>query len=128
MHRAPGSRTRLRVRLVVFAMALGVAVYPVTTVSQLLGVWLRLPWGMNDRKTFLTCHIFPSLPLTTLALEGVGEERGRRGLLLEMGEEVDRGTRNVSAEDVGKALADRITGVPGCLPATGNGASGSRSG
>jgi hypothetical protein len=57
MLQRPGSRTKLLVGLAVFAVALSVAVFRITTVSQLVGVRLRMPWVMNDFKTAIYCPV-----------------------------------------------------------------------
>ena len=41
----------------VFTSALAVAILRVTTLSQLFGVRLRMPWTMNDFKTAIYCPV-----------------------------------------------------------------------
>jgi glycosyl transferase family 87 len=52
-----GNRTKLAVGFAVFATALGVAVFRMTTLSQLIGVRLRMPWLMNDFKSAIYCPV-----------------------------------------------------------------------
>ncbi len=53
----PRDRLRLLVGFAVFATALAVAILRVTTLSELLGVRLSMPWAMNDFKTAIYCPV-----------------------------------------------------------------------
>jgi hypothetical protein len=58
--RAPASvseRLSLLVGFTVFAIALVVAVLRVTTLSELFGVRLSMPWALNDFKTAIYCPV-----------------------------------------------------------------------
>jgi hypothetical protein len=52
-----GSRASLLLSLGVFGTALTIAVLRISTLSQLLGVRLRMPWVMNDFKTAIYCPV-----------------------------------------------------------------------
>jgi hypothetical protein len=49
------SRARLLISLTVFAIALTIAILRVTTLSELFGVRLSMPWTMNDFRTAIYC-------------------------------------------------------------------------
>jgi hypothetical protein len=53
----PMRRPTLLIGSLVFAAALGVAILRVTTLSELFGVRLSMPWAMNDFKTAIYCPV-----------------------------------------------------------------------